>query len=87
MVEPLDAEPAAAVAYAEAIENLVTEAGITLEQVHHGDGIASWSVNQRAIPLGHGIRTGLEVTPVLPDGQQARNNADCVTAAVAMLGH
>lgn len=86
MVEPLDADPDAAVAHAEAIEKLVTEAGITLEQVHHGDGIASWSVNQRAVPLGHGIRTGLEDTPVLPDGRQARDNTDCVTAAVAMLG-
>lgn len=85
MVEPLDADPGAAVAHAEAIEKLVTDAGITLEQVHHGDGVASWSVNQRAVSLGHGIRTGLEDTPVLPDGQQARDNADCVTAAVAML--
>ena len=64
MVEPLDADPDAAIAHAEAIEKLVTEAGITLEQVHHGDGIESWSVNQRAIPLGHGIRNGLEDTPV-----------------------
>ncbi|PZS26898.1 MAG: aldolase [Pseudonocardiales bacterium] len=86
MVEPLDADPDTAVAHAEAIEKLVTEAGITLEQVHHGDGIASWSVNQRAIPLGHGIRTGLEDTTVLPDGRQARDNAECVSAAVAMLG-
>ena len=86
MVEPLDADPDAAVAHAEAIENLVTAAGIELEQVHHGDGIASWSVNRRAIPLGHGIRTGLEDTPVLPDGGQARDNVECVAAAVAMLG-
>lgn len=86
MVEPLDAEPDAALAHAAAIEKLVTGAGIALEQVHHGDGIASWSVNQRAIPLGHGIRTGLEDTPVLEDGRQARDNADCVAAAVAMLG-
>lgn len=86
MVEPLDADPGAAIAHAEAIEKLVTQAGITLEQVHHGDGIASWSVNQRAIPLGHGIRTGLEDTPVLPDGQQARDNAECVATAVTMLG-
>lgn len=85
MVEPLDADPDAAVAHAAAIEKLVTDTGITLEQVHHGDGIASWSVNQRAIPLGHGIRTGLEDTAVLPDGRQARDNADCVAAAMAML--
>lgn len=87
MVEPLDADPDAAVAHAEAIEKLVGDAGIMLEQVHHGDGIASWAVNDRAIPLGHGIRTGLEDTPVLPDGRVARDNVDCVNAAVAMLSH
>ncbi|SMH42757.1 Uncharacterized conserved protein, DUF849 family [Rathayibacter oskolensis] len=85
MVEPLDADPDAAIAHARAIEKVVAEAGIALEQVHHGDGIASWSVNQRAIPLGHGIRTGLEDTPVLPDGRLARDNAECVATAVAML--
>lgn len=85
MVEPLDADPRTAVAHAEAIERLVTESGISLPQVHHGDGIASWSVNQRAIRLGHGIRTGLEDTPVLPDGRQARDNAECVETALAML--
>ena len=86
MVEPLDADPAVAVAHPAAIERLVTGAGIALEQVHHGDHFASWAVNRRAIPLGHGIRTGLEDTPVLPDGRQALDNADLVAAAVAMLG-
>ena len=86
MVEPLDADPDEAVAHAAAIEKLVTDADITLEQVHHGDGIASWSVNRRAIPLGHGIRTGLEDTPVLPDGRRARDNAELVAAAITMLG-
>lgn len=87
MVEPLDANPDAAIAHAESMERLVTAAGITLPQVHHGDGLASWSVNQRAIPLGHGIRTGLEDTPVLPSGQQARDNAECVATARRMLAH
>ena len=56
-----------------------------LEQVHHGDGIAFWAVNRRAIPRGHGIRTGLEDTPVLPDGRLADGNGDLVAAAAAML--
>jgi uncharacterized protein (DUF849 family) len=84
MVEPLDADPADAVAHAEAIENALHESGITLEQVHHGDGIASWAVNERAVPRGHGIRTGLEDTPVLPDGRRAKGNGDLVAAAAAM---
>ena len=56
-----------------------------LEQVHRGDSIASWAVNRRAIPRGHGIRTGLEDTPVLPDGRLADGNGDLVAAAAAML--
>lgn len=85
MVEPLDANAADAIAHAEAIENTLLAAGITLEQVHHGDGIASWAVNLRAVPRGHGIRTGLEDTPVLPDGREAQGNADLVAAAAKLL--
>lgn len=85
MVEPLDADAADAIAHADAIEKALIDAGITLEQVHHGDGIASWAVNRRAIPRGHGIRTGLEDTPVLPDGSQAQGNGDLVAAAAALL--
>ena len=85
MVEPLDADPDAACVHAAAIEHIMQDAGITLEQVHHGDGIASWAVNRRAIPLGHGIRTGLEDTPVLPNGRQAIDNADLVAAAAEIL--
>lgn len=85
MVEPLDADPDAAVAHAEAIEHALAEADITLEQIHHGDGIASWAVNRRAIAAGHGIRTGLEDTPVLPDGRTARDNGDLVAAAAQLL--
>jgi len=68
MVEPLDANPTEAQAHAAAIENTLLAAGITLEQVHRGDGIASWAVNRRAIPRGHGIRTGLEDTRTYPTG-------------------
>lgn len=82
LVEPLDAELQVAVEHAEAIEHELSMAGICLEQVHHGDGIASWAVNQRAITRGHGIRTGLEDTPVLPSGRSAKDNGELVAAAV-----
>lgn len=85
LVEPLDAEPDEAVALAEAIEQSLADAGIGLEQVHHGDGIASWAVNRRGAARGHGIRTGLEDTPVLPDGSVARGNGDLVRAAAELL--
>lgn len=85
MVEPLGSDPAAAVAEAAAIEEVLQRAGIRLEQVHHGDQAASWAVNARAVPRGHGIRTGLEDTTVLPDGRPAADNAELVRAAAALL--
>ena len=86
MVEPLDADPAAAVAHAAAIEQALSDAGITLEQVHHGDDVATWHVMGRAVSRGHGIRVGLEDTTVLPDGRRPGGNAELVRAAAAMLG-
>jgi uncharacterized protein (DUF849 family) len=85
LIEPLDAEADDAVAHAESMERTLADAGITLEQVHHGDGIASWAVNRRAVERGHGIRTGLEDTPVLPDGRPASGNGELVAAAAALL--
>jgi uncharacterized protein (DUF849 family) len=85
MVEPLGEEPDAAVAEAEAMEKVLAAAGIDLEQVHHGDGLASWAVNRRGAARGHGIRTGLEDTPVLPDGTTASGNGELVAAAAAIL--
>jgi uncharacterized protein (DUF849 family) len=85
LLEPLDADPDAAVAHAAAMERALKDGGVTLEQVHHGDGIASWAVNRRAVGRGHGIRTGLEDTGVLPDGREASGNAELVAAAVALV--
>jgi uncharacterized protein (DUF849 family) len=85
MVEPLDADPDDAIVHAAAIEQVLTDAGVTLEQVHHGDGIASWAVNRRAIRRGHGIRTGLEDTPVLPDGRICSGNGELVAAAALLF--
>jgi uncharacterized protein (DUF849 family) len=67
------------------MEDIVLSAGITLEQVHHGYGIACWAVIRRALERGHGIRTGLEDITVLPDGKQARDNADLVAAAARLI--
>ena len=85
LIEPLDADPQEAVAHAGAMEEVLLRAGIALAQVHHGDGIASWAVNRRALHRGHGIRTGLEDTSVLPDGRLAPDNAALVRAAAAMM--
>jgi uncharacterized protein (DUF849 family) len=85
LIEPLDADPDAAVRHAANMESIVTSAGIMLEQVHHGDGIASWAVNLRALDRGHGIRTGIEDVTLLPDGTQAKDNTDLVLAAVRLI--
>jgi uncharacterized protein (DUF849 family) len=85
MVEPLDPDPYDAVAHAEAIERALAEGGVRLEQVHHGYGIASWAVNRRAVARGHGIRTGLEDTTVLPDGCVASGNGELAAAAAMLL--
>jgi uncharacterized protein (DUF849 family) len=84
LVEPLDPDAQRAVEHAAEIERIVTEAGIELEQMHHGDGIASWAVNERALRRGHGIRTGLEDTGVLPDGRVAADNAELIGAAIRL---
>ena len=85
LIEPLDPDPAEAVAHAKAMEEVLQRAGSALPQVHHGDGIASWAVNARALRCGHGMRTGLEDTPVLPNGQPAPDNAALVRTAAAMM--
>jgi uncharacterized protein (DUF849 family) len=85
LIEPLDQDVDDAVAHAAAMESVLFSAGISLEQIHHGDGIASWPVSVRGLAHGHGMRTGLEDTTVLPDGRPAENNADLVRTAAAML--
>jgi uncharacterized protein (DUF849 family) len=85
LIEPLDADPDVAVGHASTMEDIVVSAGISLEQVHHGYGIACWAVNRRGIGRGHGIRTGLEDVTVLPDGTPAKDNADLVATAAALV--
>jgi len=85
LIEPLEEDPEVAVQNAAAMEDIILNAGISLEQVHHGYGFACWKVNQRALERGHGIRTGLEDVTVLPDGRDARDNSDLVTAAANLI--
>lgn len=85
LIEPLELDPAVAIRNAARMEEIVVAAGIALDQVHHGYGVACWAVNRRALVRGHGIRTGLEDVTVLPDGSSARDNADLVRAAAALI--
>jgi uncharacterized protein (DUF849 family) len=85
MVEPLDNDPDQAVRDAAEMERTLTAARIELEQVHHGEGVASWTVSVRGLARGHGIRTGLEDTVYLPDGRLAHDNASLTRIAAAMI--
>jgi uncharacterized protein (DUF849 family) len=85
LIEPLDSDPDTALEHAAEMEDIVLSAGIALEQVHHGYGIACWAVNARALERGHGIRTGFEDITLLPDGTEARDNAALVAAAARMI--
>jgi uncharacterized protein (DUF849 family) len=85
LIEPLDEDADAAVAHAAAMEHVLAEAGIALEQVHHGDLVASWAVSERGARGGHGIRTGLEDTTLMPDGTLAPDNAALVREAKRLL--
>lgn len=85
LIEPLDEDQDVAIEHAAAMEDILAGAGIKLEQVHHGYGMACWKVILRAIEKGHGIRTGLEDVTVLPNAQQVRSNADLVRAAMRLI--
>jgi uncharacterized protein (DUF849 family) len=85
LIEPLDADPEAALHHAAAIEDIMAAAGITLEQVHHGYDRGCWPVNVRALARGHGIRTGLEDVTLLPDGMPAADNTALVSAAAQLI--
>lgn len=85
LIEPLEEDIDAALENAAKMEDIVASAGITLEQVHHGYGVACWAVNGRALKRGHGIRTGFEDVTVLPDGRPARDNAELVAECVRLI--
>jgi len=67
------------------MEAVLADADMELEPVHHGDGLASWVVNRRALRRGHGMRTGLEDTDALADGQNAADNAALVHPAMELI--
>jgi uncharacterized protein (DUF849 family) len=85
VIEPTDLDPADALAVDAEIEAMVDAAGVRLPQLHHGLGAATWAIARRAAARGHGIRTGIEDTSVLPDGRQAADNRELTVAAAKLL--
>jgi uncharacterized protein (DUF849 family) len=85
LVEPLDPDPVVALRDAAEMEAILSAAGVTLPQVHHGFDGSCWAVNRRGLARAHGIRTGMEDVVVLPDGRPAKDNAQLVAAARALI--
>lgn len=78
LVEPTEAEPAAAVATAEEIHAVLDAAAVRSPRLVHGEGRATWAVLDAALAAGHQVRVGLEDTLVGPDGVRAEGNAALV---------
>jgi uncharacterized protein (DUF849 family) len=82
----VDAEydPDDAVRLASAIDFVLDDGLSQAPRLHHGGGLATWSVLAAAIDKGHDVRIGLEDTLVLGDGRSATDNAELVAAVSAM---
>ena len=76
--------PDDAVRLASSIDFILDQGLSQAPRVHHGGGIATWSVIAAAIENGHDVRIGLEDTLVLDDGSLALNNAVLVSAVRTM---
>jgi uncharacterized protein (DUF849 family) len=65
-----------------AVERILAALGMLPAQVLvHGEGAWAWPVLRWARTAGYATRIGLEDTLVLPDGHEARDNAELVEAA------
>lgn len=85
LIEPVDRNPAGAVATAAACASELARGGIVARQVHHGYGLATYDVLRAAAAMGADVRIGLEDTTVLPDGTTAPGNGALVAAAARLL--
>ena len=81
LIEPVAAEPVAALAAAAAVLDALDAAGIAGPRLLHGTEAAAWPVLDRAVVLGYQSRIGFEDTLTLPDGSVADSNEALVRAA------
>lgn len=77
--EPMEPDPAAAIATGHAIAAAVN--GLSVPLLLHGMDGAAWPVLTAAARHGFDVRIGLEDVLALPDGSAARDNAELVAAA------
>lgn len=79
-----ESDPEAAVRLAAAIDFILDDGLSQAPRLHHGGGLATWTVLAAAIDKGHDVRIGLEDTLVLGNGRAATDNAELVAAVGAM---
>jgi uncharacterized protein (DUF849 family) len=81
LLEPEEQALGAALATVASIEALLDGAAIQTPRLLHGTDAAAWPLLDIALESGYDVRIGLEDTLCLPDGKQARDNAQLVVAA------
>ncbi len=81
LIEPDEQEMTAALAVVDAIERILDAAGIQTPRLLHGFEATAWPLLEAALQRGYDTRIGLEDTLLLPDGRQARDNAQLVSVA------
>jgi uncharacterized protein (DUF849 family) len=70
---------AAAVRAIDEMERRLDEKGVRMPRLQHGYNATAWPLLECALQKGYDVRIGLEDTLNMPDGRQARDNAELVT--------
>ncbi|MDQ2887489.1 MAG: 3-keto-5-aminohexanoate cleavage protein [Chloroflexota bacterium] len=81
LFEPGEQEMGAALAVVDAIERVLDDASVQTSKLLHGFEATAWPLLEVALQRGYDTRIGLEDTLHLPDGRQARDNAQLVSVA------
>ncbi|MEO3974333.1 3-keto-5-aminohexanoate cleavage protein [Streptomyces sp. CAU 1734] len=84
LIEPVEEDPAEAVAAAQAMAARIRAAGVTCPILYHGDGPTVWPLVRAALADGHQTRIGFEDGTELPGGGPAADNAELVRAVRAL---
>jgi uncharacterized protein (DUF849 family) len=85
LLEPQEEAVPDALAASASIEQVLSDAGITLPRLLHGTGATAWPLLAEAARRGCQARIGLEDTLLLPGGEPAPDNGALVAAARRIL--
>lgn len=85
MLEPIDPDLEVTLATIAGLDAALDAVAPQVPRLLHGHGATAWAVLALAGERGEDSRIGLEDTLTLPDGSTARDNAELVTAGLALL--